>query len=231
MKPARLGMQSKIRRRSLPAPALIRTASTPIPPRRSDATTTPSSYIHAAFAHWLKHKMKVPKWLWKALLWLRSSRLVKAIRATLPRKPTRLFIFDISFDAIEHDPSYRKRRGFLGKFVLLPSGWWRVLFAYCLLTAACIDVFLVSTSMAYCKRPYFGPPNLVITILFAIEMALGFCTAYPTKDASLEMRPKMIALQYLRTSFFLELPGLLPLERLSDASTDEFAAAVEASLQ
>ena len=83
--------------------------------------------------------------------------------------------------------------------------------------------------MAYCKRPYFGPPNLVITILFAIEMALGFCTAYPTKDASLEMRPKMIALQYLRTSFFLELPGLLPLERLSDASTDEFAAAVEAS--
>ena len=70
---------------------------------------------HAAFAHWLKHKMKVPKWLWKALLWLRSSRLVKAIRATLPRKPTRLFIFDISFDAIEHDPSYRKRRGFLGQ--------------------------------------------------------------------------------------------------------------------
>ena len=49
------------------------------------------------------------------------------------------------------------------------------------------------------------------------SQVLGFVTAYPTKDASLEVRPKRIALRYLTTSFLLQLPGLVPLELVFSA--------------
>jgi CRP-like cAMP-binding protein len=128
----------------------------------------------------------------------------------VPNKPTRLFIFDVAYRAIKLD---KKAFPKLNRCVLVPSGYWRVVFAYVMLFAAGADVFLCSTAVGFCREVYAGPINVLISLLFACEMCLGFITAYPTKDASLELRPDYIAARYLRTSFMLHLPGLLPLEQ------------------
>ena len=133
----------------------------------------------------------------------------------LIHKPTRLFIFDVAYRAIYLD---KKAFPHFRRWVLIPSGYWRVAYAYLVLFVALADVLLCSTAISYCRQVYYGPLNIAISLLFLLDMALSFLTAYPTKDASLEMRPKYIAIRYLRTSFLLHLPGLLPLELAGESS-------------
>ena len=134
----------------------------------------------------------------------------------LPRKPTRLFMLDVAYRAIKFD---KKAYPDLNTWMLVPSGFWRVVWAYVLLLTATCDVVLCCYSISYCRSRYKGPPNVLIQIFFTVDMLLSFLTAYPTTDASLELRPRRIAIRYMRSSFPLHMVGLLPLELLAPYSS------------
>ena len=99
----------------------------------------------------------------------------------MPRKPTRLYMFDVAFHAIRNDTQEQSVPG----WILIPSGQWRVAWAYGLLVFSSIDVVTCSYCVAFCRDACGGAINLFVSALFVVEMALNMVSAFPSKDGGL----------------------------------------------
>ena len=67
-------------------------------------------------------------------------------------------------------------------------------------------------AVAYCLRPSEKPITHIARVLLVVDMALSCISAFPLTRGSLQLRPKQIAIAYLRSYFVIDLFALLPIE-------------------
>ena len=123
----------------------------------------------------------------------------------LPPKPTLLYMYDVI--ARSQTLVQPKRR-----WILIPSGYWRVAWGYFLLSVSSADVFRCGMSLAFCQAPYVAGDLYVLQFVFLMDIILKFTSAYPRGGGLLELRADRIAWHYLRTTFLIDLIALMPLE-------------------
>ena len=85
--------------------------------------------------------------------------------------------------------------------MLTPSGTWRVAWSVTLLALSTLDVLLCTVALAYCHQPAEHALVWVAHAMFLVDMALTFGSAYLTAGGAMELRPRAIAVHYLRTTF------------------------------
>lgn len=120
------------------------------------------------------------------------------------QRPLRLFMYDVMARAQELSGKGKRRW-----YVLVPSGRWRVPWAYAILILSSADVWLCTTTFAFCKEPFKSVAyEAVVAIIFLCQMMLNFVSACPTSGGTLELRPRAIARRYIRTTFALDVLGL-----------------------
>ena len=145
------------------------------------------------------------------------------LNAEAPRgrvsKPTRLYVLDVMARAQRMGMPQNYYSGWV------PSGVWRVYWKTVLLVASTFDVTLCSCSVAFCQQAYGVESSSsalnaaiywLVQIGFAFDMWVHFRTAVVLSGGLLELNRRRIAIRYLRSTFVLDLLGLLPLELCID---------------
>ena len=120
-------------------------------------------------------------------------------------KPTRLYMYEViaKMQTLSHPKSY---------FVLVPSGNWRIAWAYVLLLGSSIECMECVASLCFCQGPYVGYDLWIVQGMFLIDMVLNFISGRLGDAATLVLEPRQIARRYLTSTFVVDLIGLLPLE-------------------
>ena len=139
-------------------------------------------------------------------------------------KPTLLYLYEmIGASQALAAPKHLKKPW----WVRIPSGRWRVLWGYAMLSLATIDVFRCGTSIAFCQSPYFATDMWAVQSIFLLDVLIKLITAVPDGAACyIEVRPLQIFRHYMTTSMLPDLVGLVPLELWTTACwTDQPDAA------
>lgn len=123
----------------------------------------------------------------------------------MPRKPTRLYLYDV----IARVQTLSEPKPW---WVLVPSGNWRIAWSYLLLLGSSVECMECVASICFCQAPYLGADLWLVQAMFALDMGLTFVSGRLGDAATLMLNPKDIARRYLRSTFVIDLVGLLPLE-------------------
>lgn len=59
---------------------------------------------------------------------------------------------------------------------------------------------------------FFGIFELVVDLIFSLDILINFVTGYERFNGSIEIRPKKIAIRYLATFFFIDVLATFPFE-------------------
>lgn len=126
----------------------------------------------------------------------------------LPLKPTRLFMYDVIARAQLLSSESSKPW-----WVTIPSGHWRMVFGYFMLTVVTADVFSCTFSIAFCHAARTTETGYTFFLpIYTIDVLIKFASAVPIHGGRLEMNPAQIAKRYLQTTFVIDVLPLLPLE-------------------
>lgn len=126
----------------------------------------------------------------------------------LPRKPTRLYMYDVIARA--QDLSSKTKKPW---YILIPSGHWRVVYGYLILAVITADLFTCAYSIVFCHGARTTNKTLVLLPFYLFDVLLKFCSAVPMNGGTLEVRASAIARRYFCSwRFWVDLVPLLPLE-------------------
>ena len=125
----------------------------------------------------------------------------------LLRKPLRYFMYEVMARAQMLSGAHKHW------VVRVPSGTWRVPWAYLVLCVSTYDVGMCTGTIAFCKTSFHDVSmNVLISLTFVVDMLIRSISAFPTAGGTLEIRLPVITKKYAGSWFAIDLLGLLPLE-------------------
>ena len=125
------------------------------------------------------------------------------------RRPLRLFMFEVMLRAqvLSGQPKH-----FGWRLVTVPSGHWRVPWAYFVLFAFTFDCWLCTSTIAFCHTGFrYSAYHVFITLIHVIDMLQRCVSAYPTAGGKLELHLRSIVERYVKSWLLIDILGVLPL--------------------
>lgn len=107
----------------------------------------------------------------------------------------------------------------LRRFIVPPQHRYKLVWDISLGVCIFYSVVIIPYRIGFSQDPdeFSAALDIVIDILFFLDMAMNFRTGYPNRDGVLITVPFMIRRQYLKTWFFIDFFSTFPIDRIMEA--------------
>lgn len=116
-----------------------------------------------------------------------------------------------------------QRQKFIYYLIISPDHLWKKVFDMCVLTCVLFSAVFTPIKLAFKnglddEDNIYSPDEYIIDFVFLLDLILSFFTAFYNETDILIMNFKMIALNYLKSWFLIDLLSILPINLFLDNS-------------